>query len=304
MKKIINYYYLLDSNEMRRIGENYIFRANGQNFIFCSVEQNNINKLMIVLKQIQHIPYLHTLIYNRNNELITSDGNNNYILFRINIKQNRYIKIKDLFYLYNETNIFDNKTPNSFNWIKLWSDKIDYLEYYISLKDNINDNVRCVFNYFIGMGENAVSYLRNVFENTKITDIDKISIVHKRVNYKDTLHDLYNPLNLVFDHISRDISEYLKSLFLDNNYNLNIIEDIIINSNLSEFGYKLLFARMVFPTFFFDLLDKYELKGENIKQLMDIFDKTKKYEKFVLLIYETIKKTRNINIPRISWIGR
>lgn len=303
MKNIINYYYLLDSTELRSLNENYMFKANKQIFLFCRISEIDINNLMLVLKETNNISYVHTPVYNRNKELITFDGTNHYILFRININQNRFIKVFDLFRLYNDVNISQIKSINRFNWIELWTNKIDYLEYYINLKDSMSDEIRCIFYYFIGLGENAISYLKNIFENTTVTEIDKVSIVHKRSSYKDTLYDLYNPLNFVVDHISRDVSEYLKSMFLDKVYDLNIIENIITNLNLSELGYKLLFARMMFPTFFFDLFDNYESKNFSTKEILDVYNKTKEYEKYISLIYEVIKKTKNINIPRFYWMS-
>ena len=39
-----------------------------------------------------------------------------------------------------------------------------------------------------------------------------------------------------------------------------------------------------------------------IKELLDIYNKTKIYEEYVVSIYEIIKKTKNINIPRIPWL--
>ena len=302
MKNIINYYYFFNSTELRKIEENYIFRANNQIFIFYKINQIDINNMMLVLKQTNNISYVHTPIYNRNKELVTFDGKDYYIMLKINIRQNRFIKVHDLFYLYNNVSVSEKHPNITFNWIELWSNKIDYLEYYINSKDSITDEVRCVFYFFIGLGENAINYLKNIFENTKTTGIDRISVVHKRISYKDTLYDLYNPLNFVFDHISRDISEYLKSVFWDGVYDLSIIENIIKNINLSEFGYKLLFSRMIFPTFFFDLFDKYELNKFPVKELLDIYNRTKQYEQYISLIYEIIKKTKNIDIPRISWI--
>lgn len=305
MKNIINYYYNLDCTELRMIGKNYLFKYDNDFFLFCDLSQTNVDDLLSLLRQVQSIPYIHTAIYNKNKQIITSDGINNYILFKININQNRYIQMNDVLHLYFDGSVFlTSKYNNNFNWVNLWSEKVDYLEYYINLKDNIDDEIKCIFNYFIGLSENAISYMKKIFETTKHTENDKLSIVHKRLSYKYTLYDLYNPLNFVVDHISRDISEYIKSLFWDRNYNSNIIDAVIKQSNLSEFGYKILFGRMIFPTFFFDLLDKYELNQFSSREMLNIFDRTKEYEEYILLIYNSIKKTRNINIPRINWLGK
>lgn len=304
MKNIINYYYLLDCSELRMLEKNYIFSSNNQIFIFYSVEDVDIQNISFILNKIQYIPYIHTPIYNKDKQLITLVGNNKYILFKINIKQNRNIQIKDLFDFYNIIKNYLGEINNIFRWNDLWKEKIDYLEYYINSKDDIKNEIKCLFTYYIGLGENAISYLKNISETNNIDYFDKMGIVHKRLSCKYTLYDLYNPLTFVIDHISRDISEYLKSVFFEGNYDCSTIEKIIKNADLSEFGYKLLYARLLFPTFFFDLLDKYESDNFSSYEILDIFNMTKRYEEYLIIIYEIIKKSRKINLPRLAWLYR
>ena len=54
-------------------------------------------------------------------------------------------------------------------------------------------------------------------------DYYNLSISHRRIHKKDTLFDLYNPINFIIDVKVRDICEYYKTCFLDNQ---NIIDDI------------------------------------------------------------------------------
>ena len=78
----------------------------------------------------------------------------------------------------------------------------------------------------------------------------------------------------------------------------------IYKLNLSEFGYKLLYGRVAFPTFFFDLIDRYEEIKFDEKDIISVYDRAEEYEKIVLMVYLSIKNIKNVNILNIGWIGK
>ncbi len=81
--------------------------------------------------------------------------------------------------------------------------------------------------YYIGLTENAISYLK--YSNLKN---NHIGIQHIRVKYNDNLTNFYNPINLIIDYKVRDIAEYFKSLFFDSKIDIkNIINIIKKNKN-------------------------------------------------------------------------
>ena len=80
------------------------------------------------------------------------------------------------------------------------------------------------------------------------------------------------------------------------------IENLVNKNILSEMEYKLLFGRLLFPTFCFDMFDKYEdNKSDNI-QLISIYNKAIEYEVFLHNVYLIIKK-RN-NIISVPWLNK
>lgn len=306
MKNIINYYYNLNAIDLRNIGNDYIFKADNKTYLFCRLDRDfHAKSFFQLMNELSKIKYFHTLIYNKDKIFYTFDGRNNYVLLRVNFNFNRYISIEDILRL----NLYSNnlslsKINNNFNWTRLWKEKIDYLEYYINTKDNINDKIKCIFYYFIGISENSIKYIEKAFESVNSKIEGNLSLTHKRINHKYTLYEFYNPLNVVVDHTVRDISEYLKSIFIDNIYSQKKIDDIIYKLNLSEFGYKLLYGRVAFPTFFFDLIDRYEEIKFDEKDIISVYDRAEEYEKFVLMVYLSIKNIKNVNILNISWIGK
>lgn len=306
MRNVINYYYNFDIYNLRKIKDNYFLNFKNNLYLFWKVDYKiDISYVQELLKSIQFIPEFHTIILNRDNQILTFDGNDYYVLLKINIKYNKIVSIDDLLKL-NSVNVLSKQIGkfSKFNWIELWSKKIDYLEYYMDTKDNIDDNIKSIFNYFIGLGENAINYIKKTFEDERATESDNLTLCHNRITINYTLYDLYNPLNIIVDHISRDVAEYLKSLFYTRKYNLHKIEYIIKKANLSNFGSRLLLGRIIFPTFFFDLLDDYEINNFSSDEIIDVYNRTSEYEKFIFMVYSTITNNKKNAIPNVYWLNK
>ena len=73
-------------------------------------------------------------------------------------------------------------------------------------------------------------------------------------------------------------------------------------SSLPFYYCELLFGRLLFPTFFFDMFDKYEDNKLDNKKLISIYNKTTEYEAFLHNVYLIIKK-RN-NIISVPWLNK
>lgn len=293
MKNIIDYYYNLNINSITKIMNNYYFNYNGNLYMFYLIdyvqEIKDINtKLNLVNKN------FHQLVLNKNNEFITFDGHNNYILMKINIKTNKIITFCDLLEFKKNNILIENKTNN---WIKLWKEKIDYLEYYINTKESTDEKIKSCINYYIGLSENALKYLQLYAPMENMS-----SYVHKRIESTYTLYDLYNPLHVIIDFPERDIAEYIKSLFYNNNINVEKLKSIIKKSNEFNLNYELIFARLLFPTYLYDIFDSVEVNKLDKNKIIFAYNKTHDFERILGIIYEEISKIKKI--PSISWIKR
>ena len=77
---------------------------------------------------------------------------------------------------------------------------------------------------------------------------------------------------------------------------------IISSLNLTDADYQLIMVRLIFPTFFFDKLDMLYDGALEPKDIIKMYDDSIKYENFLRLVYFSIKKTRNINLPVLFWL--
>ena len=177
------------------------------------------------------------------------------------------------------------------DWIKLWENKIDYYEYHIKYVGNSNE-LKESFDYYIGMGETAISYLKYNLEQKN----ENLVISHKRVNK----NDYHNPINITIDYRVRDIAEYLKEYIIYDNQNKIDIEKLFEKLELSRNEYILLYGRLLFPSYYFDMYDKIINKQSTNYELNKIIINIEKYEQFLSNIYLLIN--RKVNIPKVNWI--
>ena len=128
-----------------------------------------------------------------------------------------------------------------------------------------------------------------------------------------TLFDLYNPFNLVIDYKVRDVAEYIKSVFF---YGENSCVEGVVNSEnmivdkcniilerifkkyiFDNEALKLLFARLLFPSYYFDLYENVIDNSLNENVISCIIKKSSAYEEFLKTI---LLKTP---IPYVEWLA-
>ncbi len=298
MKNLIEYYYGLININI--INKNNIveFEYNNNTYIFKEI-----------YRKIEEIKEIYELLYNNNkyNQIILTKNNfplviyNNkqYILTQERNYKEENITISDILYKNNIKYYEKYKMISREKWFDLWIRKIDYIYYqrkHINKKYKILDQY---LDYYIGLSENAISYYNNINKNEKDKrDIPTIS--HRRI-YNLKKRDYYDINNIVLDHYTRDICEYIKYKFFYENIINEELENILDSINLSKYGWQLFYCRMVFPTYFLDMYEKIVNDKTPENNIILITKKTKKYELFLKKIYKIINK--KTSIPSINWIS-
>lgn len=297
MKNAINYYYNLITYDIRHKGKKYRFTVEGDEYLLVDCEYSleeleEIYKLNAFLIRIN--VYVHQIILNNNNQIVTYINNEPYVLMKIFVRDTRKIDINDILLFKNLPMYQYFQSLRKNNWREFWIRKIDYFEYQISeiginypiLKDN--------FNYFIGITETAIALLYNFSYDSNLI------ISHRRVTSNSTLQDLYNPLNLIVDSRVRDVCEYFKSLFFSNKLSFYDIQNYLNSSNLTNEEVYLFYARMLFPSFYFDLYERIINGSINEKEVLKIIDKIEEYQILLKDLYWLVRNYANL--PDIEWI--
>lgn len=306
MKNFINYYYSLDPENIHQNEDVVKFTINNYNYVLCPYENNidDINDIFYTSAELYYrgLP-VHQIVPNVNKQLLTNINNKVYVLLLILINNpNEKITYNELLnFIHKSHVIYPKKRLERTNWPELWEKKIDYFEYQISQIGNQFPIISESFSYFIGLAENSIIFVKN--NQNKNAD-HSLNIVHRRIRSNSKLFDLYNPLNLIVDHRVRDVCEYLKSeYFNDDEY---IILDKSINyiekNHLSQSECILFFGRMLFPSYYFDLYENIIHNNYNEKKILNIISKINEYEVFLSNLNFYLKQKHNIDV--IDWLNK
>lgn len=303
MKETINYYYNLNPNRINKIFDYYYFYINNELYYFVIYNRKIEDKNDIYdfnRKMINNNILVNEIINNKDNSIVTYVNKIPYILMKIYVNINKNITLAEISYLSNSKILYSNNLMRS-NWALLWIRKIDYLEYHHEHNYQKYPLLSSSFDYFIGLSENAISYLNNTIKNMSPDDSDIGVISHDIINIDDTIYSLYNPLNIIIDHKSRDLAEYIKNSFFNDNFSIfEELDEYFKYNYFSFYGINLLVARILYPSFYFDKYD--EIVNEKIQEssILKITSRTDEYEKYLQDIFSYLK--RYYNIKDIEWI--
>ena len=288
MKSILNYYYEMIVDD---INDGYF---SYDNHLFCLCEyKRNIN-------EVEALDYLNNLMLSRNisinkiiknsfDQIITFHDNHNYVLIMINYEYDKEANVKFIpSFPDKELDILKRN-----NWGKLWSIKIDYIEYQISHLKNSYPIINSSVHYYIGLAENAISYF-NMLDLSNIT----LFICHRRIN----INNIFNPLELVIDLKVRDVAEFIKDSFFNKKMTTSEIKEYINKLNLDNIDYILLYVRLLYPSYYFDVYEEIVNSNKEEKEINKIIDLSNLYEELLYELYIMFKG--RINIIGVDWINK
>ena len=207
------------------------------------------------------------------------------------------VTFNDVLKMHQENMRMDDKVKLS-SLKNRWVDKVNFIEEKVIPSIKVQDYyyqmvIICVI-HSIRMANNAISYLQDIIidfgDNVKIT-----TLAHKRLSLNS--YDLLNPFNLIVDSPLRDIAELYKNEEIDEQE----VISYFINNNVSPKEVSIFFARLLYPTKIFDLLERnYQKRGDIIEGISTYFNN-------VDVMMDRIKKihnylVENYGIRKITWL--
>lgn len=295
MKNILTFYYNLSPYEVHNKDNYYFFNIN--NYYFKMVpfddDPNKTSSIYELNSYLSSIANIDRIILNKYNKPFTIINGIPYILYLTT--NNNNISLAMISNLSN-INIENIEALERNNWEILWENKIDYFEMQVGENAKKYPLIRESFDYFVGMAENAISYLVNTKLEVKKMIFDKKVVSHITLN-----DSLYSPLNIILDHKARDIAEYIKISFFNNNYNIfKELDEYFFYNNYSLYGIRVLYARILYPSFYFNLYDDIVSGKKEEKEMNLIIDKVSDYQKYLYDIFIYLKG--RYDIPEVEWI--
>ncbi len=305
MKETLEYYYNLNIDNLEELDGKYHFKIENQDFFFVFYNRG-LEELEDIIEVCNEMFLkginVHEVIRNRNNSFLTKVNEYNYILFRVNNLSEEY----DIFDMVNISNklVLNNNKSSLYrnNWGSLWSDKIDFFEYQVRELGIEKNVVKSSFSYYVGLAENAISYVNNAVLKYGGVSSGRIVLSHRRVFFPNYRLNYMNPLSFVFDLEVRDVAEYLKSMFFkkDIEYCLDELKSYLSIRKLNIYEYHMFYARLLYPSYYFDVYDSVMNKNVNEEELVKIVKRSNDYEKFLKITYLEISKY--VRLDKIDWI--
>ena len=125
----------------------------------------------------------------------------------------------------------------------MWNSKISFIEKYYN---DYYSKEKIDFNYYNGLAYTALNIV-NKINYLNIT----YGISYKRFYNINSLYELYNPFNIEYGPIVDSVTEYIKYFFFYKNESINY--ELLFNIRLTNDDYYYLIARLLFPTYYYDL---------------------------------------------------
>lgn len=224
-------------------------------------------------------------IKNKDKNYITRYKNDFYILYKIdnnyNILESEIINKKKI----------EVEKNDYIDWIDLWQQKVDKIDEFIDKSEE--GIIRETKDYYIGLGETAIDFL--IYNRDKIK-VDKGYLCRKRIDKKN----FRLPNNAIIDCKEREIAEYIKYNFFKENKSEEEIFTFLKKLNNKDYDHILIYSRLLFPTYYFDLLEEYLNNKRNInEEIKKMAKKINSYELFLKKLF--IYYFSSIN--NIEWIN-
>ena len=172
----------------------------------------------------------------------------------------------------------------SLNWKNSWIQKSDFIQSYYSYYRGKYKNIDESFDYFLNLLELSIFYL---------DDYDTYFYSPYITHSSFSIEEYFNPLNIKIDVAERDFGEYLKYLFFHDSYDKSKICQLLYE-NRNVYRYSLVFARVLYPNYYFDLLDLIFMKKNDSSILNDVLGRVFEFREYILFLEDEISKYTKI----------
>lgn len=168
----------------------------------------------------------------------------------------------------------------SLDWKKKWIQKSEFIQsyyFYFKGKYNIIDES---IDYFLSLLELSIFY---------IGDYDSYFYPPYISHSTFSIEEYFNPLDIKIDVAERDFGEYLKYLFFHDLIDKSKIRQLLYE-NRNVYRYSLVLARVLYPNYYFDLLDLIFMEKKDSSILDDVLGRVLEFKEYFLFLEDEISK--------------
>ena len=151
--------------------------------------------------------------------------------------------------------------------------------------------------YYIHLNEEAYRLLKPFESSTFST-----SLCHARLKPDTPLYQFFMPDYLILDNRSRIYCEYIRHLYLETE-DIGKIENMVAyiarTDPLQENEWQFLYARLYFPTHFYDIVYDVVINGE--VNLDELYDQTMNYSGLLAILPIFVQKHTGVRLDCPEW---
>ncbi|MBM7600686.1 spore coat protein YutH [Virgibacillus halotolerans] len=305
---------VLDGKEGYKHDEYFYFIINVNNKEVIHMEQAALAYYLLE----NHFNHTAFPIQNRYGEWFTTDQGKNHMVLQVQqpLQDQRLSPGESLasFHLVGANYDYEPKAISSYGqWKALWIEKLTVFETNLEQEAKKHPThyyqlIMDILPYVIGISENAIQYLQESEQDNRFHEADQGTISFRRYT-----NQLEKPIlwvdEFVYDHPARDLAEYIRMTLLKDGGEDELVEflkDYNSIRPLSVFSWRLLYARLIFPIHFFDIMQSGFLTDDFASlytQMTDLLDKQADYERKLADFFQMGGvKHEKLNIPVIKWL--
>ena len=306
MQNIITYFYGIIPERIIQKNKEYFVTASNYKYLFLPLtrSENEIKALyrlnLACLKN--NIP-VHQIVVNKMGNISTDVNGSPYILMRILVDNVPYDLNTINTMVGQAQGISADKELVRTDSTSLWSAKVDYFEYQVNQMGKQYPVIADSFGYYLGLAENAISYVAYTMKEVQPEQSDMPILSHRRLFASRSCYDLFNPINLIMDHRSRDIAEYVKTAFFSGQDVGSELMQYLSLYPLSVYGNRLLIGRLLFPTYYFDVYEQIMANLADEDDLEEVIKKADDYQLFLTNIIDYLGRQSASGLPPVEWLS-
>jgi spore coat protein YutH len=325
-----NYGIQLDRREVSMRYE--IFRSGDTVYTVIPISEIDEEELMERLKLSQFMisqgdAYVSSFVMSKHGTYVSLNGDKKFLLLaNQRLEESRPYKMgKKLAKFHARGRMFAEpvkKTNRIGKWKELWEKRMDQMEAVWREKMHShpsNDFERLFvdsFPYYMALGENAIQYLVDTEIDQDPQGFDAATICHERFT-----NDLWvgnycvkNPFDWVIDHAGRDLAEWIRQHYLQHIHTHQpgigqFADEYRSLSEPSSFGWRLTYARLLFPVHYFETIEEYYVNGSETRkkileeQLEKYTNQSSYYEEFLRRFFESVRvPAKKLQISKVDWL--
>lgn len=290
MRNVLKYYYNLSFDQIKEYDDYAILEFEDKIYIFKKYIQEEEETKYIGNLLFNNGIITHTIIINNQDSILTDYNSEKYILLQLkNFKE----EIGE--------NFFYVEVPKKETDIAtLWSNKLDYYAHQLHELGLGKEFLINTFNYYMGLAENAIQIYNRASESTEEVHY---AISHRRMTYPNYSINYLDPTNMLIDVRIRDVAEYIKVKFFSSGITVQETYDLLSKYNVNSKEINYLYARLFYPTYFFDIFENDIIKGIEEEDKIYVFlNKHEEYEKYLYDLYLYLRDY--FSIYEVEWLKK